>query len=388
MAQLHIFNPHHDLALANCSASFKAPDSSLQLGYDLSLLPVWYANEGDTVISDIEDTDLNIKLYPNVTIQPKLSRVEDIYTNIFPWGWDNCLLRYLHTCKVNIDVLPSQRRIDRMRELSHRRTAIDAMNFISEKLNGKYPIPNAGKNLSTVAEIKSYVQNNEEVVLKSPWSSSGKGVFWSKNKLSSSLEGWCSRTIQTQGSVICEPAYEKLQDFALLFNTIDEDEVHFEGYSLFFTERAGIYRGNRLLSNEEIERTLSQWVDLELLHKVISLWTEYIKTNIAPHYRGYLGVDMIIYKEGSELKINPAIELNLRMTMGMVARVFYDRYMEEGTKGWFTIEHAHTGELHSDYCAKKSEHPVVMKEGKIHSGYVSLCPITKDTEYAVTVLVE
>ena len=47
--------------------------------------------------------------------------------------------------------------------------------------------------------------------------------------------------------------------------------------------------------------------------------------------RGYVGVDQFICRRagGGELLYNPAVEINLRMTMGHVARNIYDLHFRE-----------------------------------------------------------
>ena len=52
---------------------------------------------------------------------------------------------------------------------------------------------------------------------------------------------------------------------------------------------------------------------------------------IAPHYDGYLGIDMMLYwDENGKIAINPCVELNLRMTMGMVTAAMGSRHNLRG----------------------------------------------------------
>ena len=45
--KLHLFNPENDLAIADGNANYCAPPSALKIAYDLSTLPLWYANNED-----------------------------------------------------------------------------------------------------------------------------------------------------------------------------------------------------------------------------------------------------------------------------------------------------------------------------------------------------
>jgi hypothetical protein len=47
-------------------------------------------------------------------------------------------------------------------------------------------------------------------------------------------------------------------------------------------------------------------------------------------YTGFVGVDMFLYRGGEgRVMINPAVEINLRMTMGLIARNIFDHHREE-----------------------------------------------------------
>jgi hypothetical protein len=70
-----------------------------------------------------------------------------------------------------------------------------------------------------------------------------------------------------------------------------------------------------------------------------------IDTLIAPHYSGPLGIDMMLYRDDKgEIAINPCVEVNLRMTMGMVTAAMGSRH---GLQGDFSITASQSG-----YCLK------------------------------------
>ena len=48
---LYIFNPEHDLALASGETNYMAPASARQMASELTLLPMWYAEEGSVVLA-------------------------------------------------------------------------------------------------------------------------------------------------------------------------------------------------------------------------------------------------------------------------------------------------------------------------------------------------
>jgi hypothetical protein len=62
---------------------------------------------------------------------------------------------------------------------------------------------------------------------------------------------------------------------------------------------------------------------------------------IAPHYNGYLGIDMMLYwDENGKIALNPCVEVNLRMTMGMVTAAMGSRH---GLHGNFSIVASKSG---------------------------------------------
>ena len=182
----------------------------------------------------------------------------------------------------------------------------------------------------SMEEIESFLQNHNRVVLKAPLSGSGKGVRFVTGELMETDRGWCRKTILKQGAVIVEQRMEILQEFAMLFECAPTAErVTFRGYSMFYTSN-GAYKGNILASDDYIENRLAKWVPEEILHKLqaeIALW---LQEKFHGRYTGFVGVDMFICEDGL---LNPAMEINLRMTMGLIARNIYDFHREECSLG-------------------------------------------------------
>ena len=389
MSRLYYFNPDHDLALANGSAHFQAPESATAFADDLSLLPCWFAEEvASEVLSDQEfSDDINV-LGLDVATIPLFSKDKIEEFKVEPWGWDLSVRKFFLNNGVSEKLLPTVEKIDEYKRLAHRRLTIAAMNYLREKSAYPASLPQSAVELTTMAEVNAFALKHKEVVFKAPWSGSGKGVFWSSGALTPSLSGWCKRVIEKQGSVMGEMAYNRVQDFAMEFK-VGRGDVIFAGYSLFFTEGSGIYRGNYLMSNEDIEAELTKWVSVDYLKWIREEIANFLRENVAKVYNGFVGVDMFVYSETPienneghiEYKINPVVEFNLRMTMGMVARVIYDRCVQKGVRGMFTIDHLPPGQLLLDHKIQLEENPIVIENGRFKKGYFSLCPITDNTVY-------
>ena len=98
--------------------------------------------------------------------------------------------------------------------------------------------------------------------------------------------------------------------------------IDFIGYSLF-ESRNGAYSKNILASNEDIEDIIAGYIPRETLIAVREDLTAILTDTLVGHYEGFLGVDQIICQPDSPVFI-PVSEINLRMTMGLIARNQYD----------------------------------------------------------------
>ncbi len=397
MSRLYYFNPEHDLALANGSAHFQAPESATAFADDLSLLPCWFAEEvASEVLSDQEFTEeLNV-LGLDVATIPLFSKDKIEEFKVEPWGWDMAVRKFFLNNGVAEKLLPTPERIEEYKQLSHRRLTIEAMGYLRSRSIYPDSLPQVAEELKSISEVNAFAAKHKEVVFKAPWSGSGKGVFWSSGQLTPSLSGWCKRVIEKQGSVMGEKAYDRVQDFAMEFK-VGRGDVTFAGYSLFFTEGSGIYRGNYLWSNEDIEAELTKYVSQDYLNWIREELMIFLRERVAKVYNGFVGVDMFVYSEtrdarqetrGVEYKINPVVEFNLRMTMGMVARVVYDRCVVKGVKGMFTIDHFPPGQLLVDHRIQIEENPIEIENGRFRKGYFSLCPITEHTVYRAGIVLK
>jgi hypothetical protein len=187
--------------------------------------------------------------------------------------------------------------------------------------------------------------------------------------------------------VVGEPFYNKVKDFAFEFKVSDEG-VEPVGYSLFEADARGIYKENRLASDEVIEAELSVYVPKENLQKLwMRLQTE-LQLLLGEAYRGYLGVDMMIVRIGGGYAIHPCVEVNLRMNMGVVSHLFFDRYVCREACGRYVIEYyPQRGEALRMHREMVEKHPLCLREGRMESGYLSLTPVFEDTNYQIYVVI-
>ena len=90
---LHLFNPGHETAIASGVRNY-TPDAVVQkMMSDLSLLPLWYGNEGDYVLTSKAETAKRFIESLPPDLQPSLHPVSDKETcrltaslDASPWG--------------------------------------------------------------------------------------------------------------------------------------------------------------------------------------------------------------------------------------------------------------------------------------------------------------
>ena len=284
--QIYIFNPEHDLCIANGDENFVPPRSA-----------VGFAKE-------------------NIDLSEYLERPNKQRRQIIPWGWNHALKKRLINEGIDPATLPSEEELQFIRTHSRREFALDVHSRLNSRASQVIG-PDYRITATSVCEIEAFISANGSAVLKSPLSGSGKGIRFVRERLSESDEGWCRRTLDKQGSVIVEQRFEIIKECAMLFEC-DHEGIDFIGYSLF-ESRNGAYSKNILASNEEIEDIITDYIPRETLTIIREDLTAILAESLVGYYEGFLGVDQIICQADSPIFM-PVSEINLRMTMGLIAR--------------------------------------------------------------------
>lgn len=161
--------------------------------------------------------------------------------------------------------------------------------------------------------------------------------------------------------------------------------VHFVGFSLFHTNKSGMYTSNLLLSNEEILQYLSTYVPIEELIQLRDCLIKELSVLLGTFYHGYLGIDMMIChfpEQKPFYRIHPCVEINLRMNMGVTSRFLADRYLAPGVTGVFKIIYSSCPtDIMKVHLHMKDSYPLQTREGQIICGYQPLVPITPQSHY-------
>lgn len=348
-----LFYPSHDIALANGVKHFNTPFAARRLEEDLaSLAKIW--NNGCSSCS---------MQFP------------------LPWAWDYDTRSLLNKeYGVKMKDLPSDEDLKLLREISSRKTTIEILKRLKVAMPGNFEEIALPEFIETKEELERFFAVNEKVsVFKTLWSSSGRGLarsdVWSDEALRKHVEA----SIKKQGGIIAEPWYEnKTQDIAELFY-IGRDGVRFVGFSIFHNDENGTYRYGELMSEELMEVTLPH-ICQDTRDALLPILEDLFRPFFGKTWEvGFIGIDMFLLSS-SVLCLHPCVEMNVRCTMGVVARLFFDQTFgaDSNEIGEFYISRALNYEK-----LKQMDANFLELYGKRYFRLTEITPLTQFMAYAI-----
>jgi hypothetical protein len=389
--KLFLFNPDHDLAMANHDVNYMPPASARQFGMDLALFPAWYAGSKNAVLapsaynlSFLNGMRLKFPQLASLLTETEVATAKGV--DFIPWGWDAAVYKRFIQLGAPPHVLPEQDALSVIRKKSHR---LQSVALLKRLQFGRC----CGESfyMTGLGELKDYVESRASCLLKAPLSGSGKGLTWCRGVFTPPVSDWCKNVIRQQGGVVAEPLYDKVLDFAMQFYAGAGGTVRFAGYSLFYTNANGAYDSNLLATDMDIEDLLAGHIPLCVLHEVRDALEKELAGLIDGVYTGYLGVDMMVCRccDPLECRLHPCVEVNLRMNMGMASRIIHDRFVLPGKRGLLKVcYYGSNAQLQEEHHRMTAAHPLQTEDGKIARGYLSLVPITPRSQYVVWVLTD
>ena len=329
--KLHIFNPEHDIALAANQERFTAPHAGRRLRTDLGFIPAFWASEGDMVlVDDVEaaiEARRHLRKFGNDVVFVTAADLKDFTLDdiksfqVEPWGWDRTIKEQLLRANKGLEpFMPSDDALAAIREMSSRRFAAEHLLPVLREIAESQTVGES-RYCTTMEEVFQVLKLNGRSVLKSPWSSSGRGVRYVETTvLDAHLEGWAANVVKRQGGIMVEPLYSKVYDFGLEFVSNSDGSIDFKGLSLFAT-RGGAYVGNILATEADKREMLSRYADLALVDNICERIRAVLSLHFKGVYVGAFGIDMMaVAREGADgFLLHPCVELNLRRTMGHLA---------------------------------------------------------------------
>lgn len=384
MSRLFFFNPDCELAIANGSKYYMPPANIVRMKEELSFLPAYMAANGDYILTkeragvvfkqsrkNIFNMDYREVVWEELNGLP-IEAVE-------PWGWSPQVCHLLGNLE-GVEKWTPERK-----ELYSRKKAQECL----EKL--LLLLPFVEKNILSqvcfsMAEIEKCVSNGKYIV-KAPWSSSGKGLLMVEGTLAVKEKEWLGGMLRRQGYLMVEKLLDKTYDFAMEFYS-DGQKVDFIGFSEFYTGESGEYRGNYVGPQQHIRKRLAEYLEEAVFNDLKKQITKTLSGLLSPDYKGYFGVDLMIYRNDSgNFCLQPCIEINLRYNMGIVALFLSRTYLSSKTSGVFSILFfPEAGEAYAYHLCQQERFPLVYRDGQIVSGYINLTPVNTTTGFIAELL--
>lgn len=255
-----------------------------------------------------------------------------------PWGWSLATKQYYLRLGIPETELPTDEWLAEHRRLSSREFAIayyqELISLLSSHEEGRnLLLPCQARYITSFTPQELFAlcesQRDGEVnlsplsgsrkglILKSPWSSSGRGNILVRDTLDASTIRRIEKIIAEQGGIVVEPFYaDKVLDFAMEF-WADGSATRFLGYSVFSADEMGHYGGNRVESQAELLRCVA------LPEPLLQCLIDYHQSKLSRlSYRGPVGIDMMRLADG---RVHPCVEINFRRTMGHLALALYEK---------------------------------------------------------------
>ena len=328
MQTLHIFNPDHDEALAAGTPFYTPTRAARAMAQKGARWPHLWSEEGDYVLlPEAEVQEFLWKIAKEVFPKDLTPALWERVGRIDPWGWDAALCRRLRLRGAPERLLPDAERLEAIRQLSSRATSVRLLRLLRQALPetvGEAEI------LTDIGAVEEFASRHAAVMLKAPWSCSGRGVFKAGAPLSETVRRRVERILEKQGSIAAEPFYDRIKDFALEFEALADGTISYQGLSYFTASSTGAYGGNLIAPQSVLLEKIGVPLPI-LLPQLIAASTAALQTLLQGKYCGPLGIDMMLVGKGGAVRLHPCVELNLRRTMGHVALFCTQKKLNNGT---------------------------------------------------------
>jgi len=381
VSKLHIFHPGCEISLANSYPNFHLPKLIQQFEQDLNILPFIVAHKNDAVLVSEKPAEIFCNYLFELGFNPIqfLSKKEIADSNITfklePWC--NSLYLYENITKIPQNIL--LRDTPDFYKAYEMQSKANSANFCKIILNNKpenyIPIDKTAKIFYKSEEILAFIANEQNVVLKAPVSSSGRGNLIIRNgKIAEYHISWIKSFLENQKLIVAEPLWNKKMDLAAEF-FFGENDISFVGFSFFETNSNGFYKSNFLNFPKENIKELYPKIDLEKWVKLLT--AAFVNHPIYKKHRGFLGVDaMIIESITGECILHPCIEINARYTMGLIA-CYLESFIHQSSVGKFLIYGNEKKSFKTFSSEMSIAYPMELKEKKAYKGFF---PLTEPKE--------
>lgn len=357
MTRLWIFNAGHEESLKYSDDIYRTPKREI-IDIRISLFPLmrFVASSDDLILSMSDFFRGEIRFYciDGSIFRGLLPRKIQISVWAVEPSFIKKVIKALETKGIRVDKFFISERI---RDISHRIMSSNLLSYMTDQMPElDYIVPPLWKmtNVSMtdyVRQLKKYLTENFEkinycdnLLLKQPFTSSGRGLLRMPMLVNGILDNNLFQRMNLLGEFSVEPLWNLRNDWAIEYYIDDSGRCEFVALSKFL-QNNGRYMGNILCEQDLLQKELSEEISPLDLENVIECHKSFLSSWLKNEYVGYIGVDMITYTNGNDDKVMlyPAVEINLRMTMGLIAYFvsISQEYksIKDSSKDWlFTID--------------------------------------------------
>jgi hypothetical protein len=393
LPDIYYYNSTCELAIANGDINYQPPKLLKEFENELGVLPLYFAKKNDVILlNDLPPASFTDSLANAGFVIPNLVNIEDAKQNVdlvsspknflFPWGWSPAAHKELgifkNSCSSIFKKSPVYKWSEKQKQIYSKKTGVEVFERLLKR-NEKEWLPLVSE-LPEVCTSHSSIEKLQKrwgrVVVKSPWSSSGRGLqFLREGEYNKTNSQVISGFLKQQGYVIVSPWHDKLTDLSFHFYTKGNGEVDYCGQAVFITDKAGKYQGNYILPQpKSINNELKEFLKDKVPEVEKMLKTAIEESLLSSSYYGWMGVDAIVYEdENNNLKINPCLEINCRFNMGAMTLKLRE-HIAKGSYGEWRVSYGEKGNFARESKELQQKYPVVMEAGKIKEGYLALSP--------------
>ena len=405
LPNIFFFNPTCEYAVANGNASWQ-PNRLLQkMEEDLGTLPHFFANRNDIVlVRKLPADEFLHKMAKRGVTLPRFVLLEDALKNklkgqkinrLLPWGWSPVMHKLLEPLKENCSSefleSPVAGWEPAHREFYSKKFALGILQNVLPLLPAEktMPLQMLPKVVTSQAEIESLIERWGKLMVKAPWSSSGRGLQpITKTPVVPKVWEKLMGIVNEQGYAIAEPLLDKVLDVALQFK-LKQGKISYAGRSIFLADKKGQYQGNFLNSMPQNTLPETRQMAEELPEILSSPLLKILEESPLPqHYEGYFGVDTLIFRDrDGKLRVNPCLEINLRQNMGLLS-LRLEKLIAPGAKGMFKTYYRKGSSFPSFVNEMEKLHPPKLKSGKMAEGFFPLTEATSDSFFGAYLILE
>ena len=410
------FNPTCENHIAHGADCYTPTQTVRAMTADLTALPLMLCAADDIVLVErrpslqflqrLHQAGFNIPEF--AVYSPKIGLADhDLLrrkiSHLKPWGWSPDSARFLAPLKANLPLNSPQAVAPLWQEYQQRyhektwsanllETFLERTHANQTMLCGKEVVGIGCENVKVVREQIAKFRSNgiDKLIIKANLGAAGQHqIHLAKDRCMTAAQvAWLEKLLVVQKRVIVEPWLNKVCDLSAQFEITASGQARFLGWTRFLVDPRGQYQSSfisRVVSELELDIRkflYDQGCNRHWLKHVFLELAAFVAEKM-PSYIGPLGIDALVYRQGSRLKLKPLVELNPRFTMGRVALQLGRRVHPRHPAIWVTLRDRDvqaagfdTIKAFAAYVEKR--YPVETRNGQITDGVL----FTTDPEQA------